>query len=73
MFDVKFSCGTAKIIRSIPVVTSTLRPLVGVSGSSTSTLTPDSDSADDYPKIGASTYEEPVQDGHFIYMGGPEW
>jgi hypothetical protein len=43
---------TAKIIQGIPVVTSTLRILVGASGSSTSASTPNSDSADDYPEIG---------------------
>jgi hypothetical protein len=59
---------TAKIIRVIPDVTSTLRPLVGASGSSTSVLTPDSDSTDDYPEIGASACGELTQDGHFIYM-----
>jgi hypothetical protein len=45
---------TAKIIRGIPVVTSTLQPLVGALGSSTSASTLDSDSADDYPEIEAS-------------------
>jgi hypothetical protein len=59
---------TAKIIWSIPVVTSILRPLVGASSSSASASTPDSDSSDDYPEIGASAYGEPVKDGHFIYM-----
>jgi hypothetical protein len=62
---------TTKIIRGIPVVTSTLRPLVRASDSSTSASTPDSDSADDYLEIGASTYGEPVQDGRFIYMVVP--
>jgi hypothetical protein len=52
-------------------VTSTLQPLVGASDSSTSTSTPDSDSADDYPEIGASACEEPVKDGRFIYMVAP--
>jgi hypothetical protein len=59
---------TAKIIRGIPVVTSTLRPLVGASGSSTSASTPDLDSADDYPEIGASACREPTKDGRFTYM-----
>jgi hypothetical protein len=48
-------------------VTSTLRPLVRASCSSTSASTPDSDSADDYPEIRASACGEPVKDGHFIY------
>jgi hypothetical protein len=59
---------TAKIIRGILVVASTLRPLVGALGSSISALTPDSDSADDYLEIRASTCGEPTQDAHFIYM-----
>jgi hypothetical protein len=62
---------TAKIIRGILVVTSTLRPLVRASVSSTSASTPDSDSADDYLEIEASAYGEPVQDGRFIYMVVP--
>jgi hypothetical protein len=62
---------TAKIIRGIPVMTSTLRPLVGASGSSTSASTPDSDLADKYPEIRASACKEPVQDGCFIYMVAP--
>jgi hypothetical protein len=62
---------TAKIIRGIPVVTSTLRPLVGASGSSTSASTPDSDLADDYPEIRASACGEPAQDGCFIYLVAP--
>jgi hypothetical protein len=62
---------TAKIIRGIPIVTSTLWLLVEASGSSTSTLTPDSDSADNYLEIEASAYGEPVKDGRFIYMVAP--
>jgi hypothetical protein len=49
-------------------VTSTLQPLDGVSGSSTSASTPDSDSADDYPENRASACGEPAQDNCFIYM-----
>jgi hypothetical protein len=59
---------TAKIIRNILTVTSILWPLAGTSGPSTSALTPDQDSSDDYPEIGASACGEPTQDGHFIYM-----
>jgi hypothetical protein len=62
---------TAKIIRGIPVVASTLQPLVGALGSSTSASTLDSDSADDYPEIEATACREPVKDGHFIYMVAP--
>jgi hypothetical protein len=59
---------TAKIVRGIPIVTSILRPLVGASSSSISASTPDSDSFDEYPEIGADTCREPTKDGRFIYM-----
>jgi hypothetical protein len=59
---------TAKIIRGIPIVASILRPLVGASSSSTSASTPNSDSSDDYSKIGASACGKPVKEGRFIYM-----
>jgi hypothetical protein len=59
---------TAKIIQGILVVTSTLRSLVGASGSFTLASTPDSDLANDYPEIGASACGEPTKDGHFIYI-----
>jgi hypothetical protein len=59
---------TSKIIWGIPVVTSTLRPLVGASSSSTLASTSDSDSADDYLEIEASGCGEPVKDGRFIYI-----
>jgi hypothetical protein len=62
---------TSEPLRSfggIPVVTSILRPLVGASSSSTLASTPDPDSSDDYPEIGASTNGEPVEGGHLICM-----
>jgi hypothetical protein len=62
---------TTNIVRIIPVVTSILRPLVGALSSSTSTSTPDSDSSDDYPEIGASACEEPVEGGRLICMVAP--
>jgi hypothetical protein len=62
---------TAKIIQCIPIMTSTLRPLVRASGSSISTSAPDLDSVDDYREIGASACGEPAQDGRFIYMVAP--
>jgi hypothetical protein len=45
---------TAKLVRGILIVTSTLRPFVGVSSSSSSASPPDRDSSSDYPEIGAS-------------------
>jgi hypothetical protein len=62
---------TAKIIQGILVVKSTLRLLVGASGSSTSASTPDSDSTDDYPEIEANAYREPAKDVRFIYIVAP--
>jgi hypothetical protein len=59
---------TVKIIRSISVVTSILRPLVGASSSSSSASTPDPDSSDDYLEIGASVCGEPMESGRLIYM-----
>jgi hypothetical protein len=59
---------TAKIVRGIPVVASILRPLTEASSSSTSASTPDPDSSDDYPEIGASAYGEPVKDGRLFCM-----
>jgi hypothetical protein len=59
---------TTKIIRCILVVTSILWPLTGASSSSTSVSTPDSDSSDDYPKIGTSVCMELTNDCRFIYM-----
>jgi hypothetical protein len=66
---------TVKIVRSIPVVTSILRPLVGASSSSTSasssstsSSTTDLDSYDDYPEIRANACEEPAEGGRLICM-----
>jgi hypothetical protein len=50
---------------------SILRPLAGALSSFTLASTLDSDSSDDYLEIGASAYEEPAEDGHFIYMVAP--
>jgi hypothetical protein len=44
---------TVEIIQGILIVTSILQPLAGTSSSSSSAASPDHDSADDYPKIGA--------------------
>jgi hypothetical protein len=52
-------------------VTSILQPLAGASISSSSALTPDPDSSDDYPDIGASAYGKPVEGGHLIYIVAP--
>jgi hypothetical protein len=62
---------TAKIVQGIPVVTSILRPLARALSSSSSASTPDLDSSDDYPEIGASAYGEPAEGGHLICMVAP--
>jgi hypothetical protein len=51
----------AKIVQDILVVASILRPLVEALTSSTSASTPDPDSSDDYPEIGAIIYGEMVK------------
>jgi hypothetical protein len=52
-------------------VTSILRLLAGASSSSTSVLTPDLDSSDDYSEIGASAYGEPAEGGCLVCMVAP--
>jgi hypothetical protein len=59
---------TAKIVRGIPVVTSTLRPMAEASSSSSSAASPDQDSTDDYPEIGISAYGDSVREGRLIFM-----
>jgi hypothetical protein len=62
---------TAKIIRGISVGTSTLRPLVGASSSSTSAAFPDQGLSDDYPEIGVSVCGDSVGKGRLIFMVTP--
>jgi hypothetical protein len=52
-------------------VTSILWPLVEALSSSLLASTPDPDSSDDYPEIGASACGEPAEGDHLICMGGP--
>jgi hypothetical protein len=42
---------TAKLIQSIPIVTSIFQPFAGASSSSSSASSPSQDSSDDYPEI----------------------
>jgi hypothetical protein len=63
---------TAKLIRGILIVTSTLRPFIGVSSSSSSASSPDRDSCSDYPKIRASTCGNSTEDGRLILMVAPD-
>jgi hypothetical protein len=62
---------TAKLVRVIPIVTSTLRPFIGASSSSSSASSPGRDSSDDYPEIGVSTYGNSAEDGRLILMVAP--
>jgi hypothetical protein len=59
---------TAKLVRGIPIVTSILQPSAEASSSSSSTVSPDQDSADDYPEIGGSTYCDSTEEGRLIIM-----
>jgi hypothetical protein len=52
-------------------VTSILRPLAGASSSSTSASTSDPYSSDNYPEIGASACEEPLEGCRLICMVAP--
>jgi hypothetical protein len=63
---------TAKVVRGIPIMTSTLWPFVGVSSSSSSTSSPDRDSSSDYSEIGASACGNSTEDGRLILMVAPD-
>jgi hypothetical protein len=43
---------TANFVQGIPIVTSTLRPFIGASSSSSLASSPGQDSSDDYPRSG---------------------
>jgi hypothetical protein len=49
-------------------MTSILQPSARASSSSSSAVTPDQDSTDDYPKIGENTYGDPTGEGRLIVM-----
>jgi hypothetical protein len=53
------------------VVTSILQPSAGTSSSSSSATSPDHDSVDDYPEIGASTCWNCSKEGRLICMVAP--
>jgi hypothetical protein len=52
-------------------MTSILQPSARASSSSSSAVTPDQDSTDDYPKIGENTYGDPTGEGRLIVMVAP--
>jgi hypothetical protein len=63
---------TAKLVRDIPIMTSTLRPFVRASSSSSSASSPGQDSSNDYPEIGASACGNSTEDGRLILMVTPD-
>jgi hypothetical protein len=63
---------TAKLIRGIPIVASTLRPFTGAPSSSSSVSSPRRDSSDDYPEIGASACGNSTEDNCLILMVAPK-
>jgi hypothetical protein len=60
-----------KLIRGIPVVMTILRPCAGASSSSSSALSSDQGSSEDYPEIGVSTYESSTSISRLICMVAP--
>jgi hypothetical protein len=62
---------TAKLIRGIPIVTSTLQTFTGAPSSSSSASSPSRDSSDDYPEIGASACGNSAKDSRLILMVTP--
>jgi hypothetical protein len=62
---------TAKLVRGIPVMTSILRPYAGASSSSSSALSSDQESSEDYPEIGISTCGSSADISRLIFMVAP--
>jgi hypothetical protein len=63
---------TTKLVQGILIMTSTLRPFIGASSSSSSASSLGRGSSDDYPEIGASTHGNSVEDDHLILMVAPD-
>jgi hypothetical protein len=63
---------TVKLVRGIPIVTSTLQPFIGASSSSSSASSSDRDTSKDYPEIRASACGNFVEDGCLILMVAPD-
>jgi hypothetical protein len=59
---------TVKHIRGISIMTSTLRPFVGASRSSSSASSTSRGSSNDYPEISASACGNSAEDGRLILM-----
>jgi hypothetical protein len=62
---------TAKLVRGIPIVMSTLRTFIGAPSSSSSASSPSRDSSDEYPEIGASACGKSAEDSRLILMVAP--
>jgi hypothetical protein len=62
---------TAKLVRGIPVMTTILRPCTGASSSSSSVLSSDQGSSEDYPEIGVSTCGSSADISRLIFMVAP--
>jgi hypothetical protein len=62
---------TVKLVRGIPVVTTILRPCVGASSSSSSALSSDQGSSEDYLEIGVSTCGSSADISRLICMVAP--
>jgi hypothetical protein len=62
---------TVKLVRGIPIVTTILRPCAGASSSSSSALSSDQGSSEDYPEIGVSTCGSSADISRLICMVAP--
>jgi hypothetical protein len=69
-FDGSYIC-TVKLVRGIPVITTILRPCAGASSSSSSALSSDQGSSEDYSKIGVSTCGSSTDISRLICMVAP--
>jgi hypothetical protein len=59
---------TTKLVRGIPIVTTILRPCAGASSSSSSALSSNQGSSEDYPEIGVSTCGSSADISRLIFM-----
>jgi hypothetical protein len=62
---------TAKLIRDIPIVTSTLQTFTEAPSLPSSASSPSRDSSDDYPEIGANACGNSTKDNSLILMVAP--
>jgi hypothetical protein len=69
-FDEPYIC-TVKLVRGISVVTTILRPCARASSSSSSALSSDQGSSEDYPEIGVNTCGSSTNISRLICMVAP--